>query len=226
MPPIGVASKPRPNRLLLKMNRNLADRNRRNAALALILFCGKALAHGGVMIEEDRCIIKFGFYKAHFSVYQPATSRGKEFCEDLPDAGPTIFVLYYLHNSLSQVPVDFRIIHDITGLGRYAKWADLEKIENLENHTVFYQPPLLRPEGVLMVEHDFEETGDYIGIVTAKHPSNDKIYRAVFPFHVGRGKLFYGVIGLVLLGLAWLQYRSRLASRLLDRIKRRGHLTP
>ncbi len=206
--------------------RNLVNPNRRYAALALILLCGKALAHGGVMIEEDQCIIKFGFYKAHFTVYQPATSRDKEFCEDLPDSGPTIFVLYYLHNSLSRVPVDFRIIHDITGLGRFAKWADLEKIGNPENYSVFYQPALLRPEGVLMVEHDFGETGDYIGIVTARHPTNDKIYRAVFPFQVGRGKLFYVVTGLILLGMVWLEFRFRICKLLLDRIKRRGSLTP
>ncbi|MGH8558917.1 MAG: hypothetical protein ACRESZ_15980 [Methylococcales bacterium] len=190
--------------------------------LLLILLCTKAAAHGGVMIEEDQCIIQFGFYKAHFTVYQPLTSRDKEFCEDLPDPGPTLFVLSYLHNSLAKVPVDLRIIRNFTGLGRFAKWSDLEKIENLESYSVFYQAPALRPEGVLMIEHEFAEAGDYIGIVTARHPANDKIYRAVFPFQVGSGGFYYGLIGVTILGLALLQVRFRIFNILIGRIKGRG----
>ncbi|MGH8550249.1 MAG: hypothetical protein ACRERU_16935 [Methylococcales bacterium] len=190
--------------------------------IVLIVLCGKAAAHGGVMIEEDQCVIKFGFYKAHFTVYQPLTSRDREFCEDLPDSGPTVFVLSYLHDSLRQVPVDFRIIRDITDLGRFAKWSDLEKVENLENDSVFYQSPVLRPEGVLMVEHAFDETGDYIGIVTARHPSNDKVYRAVFPFQVGSRRLSYGLIALMMIGLALAQHRFRVFNILIHGIKDRG----
>ncbi|MCI0732314.1 MAG: hypothetical protein L0Y38_00645 [Methylococcaceae bacterium] len=205
------------------MNRNvratLISRLGLYPGLLLIVLCAKAAAHGGVMIEEDRCIIKFGFYKAHFTVYQPLTSRDQEFCEDLPDPGPTVFVLGYLHESLRQVPVDFRIIRDITGLGRFAKWSDLEQIENLENHSVFYQAPLLRPEGVLMVEHAFDESGDYIGIVTARHPSNDNIYRAVFPFRVGSHRFFYAIVALMLIGLALAQYRFRVFNILIEGIR-------
>lgn len=167
------------------------------------------------MIEADQCIIQFGFYKAHFTVYQPMTSRDREFCEDLPDAGRTIFGLYYLHNSLAQVPVDFRIIRDITGLGRFVKWSDLEKIDNLESYSVFYQTPALRSEGVLMVEHEFDQAGNYIGIVTARHPTSDKIYRAVFPFEVGSGKsYYYGLIALAISGLVLLRYRFHVFNNL------------
>lgn len=187
--------------------------------LLLAVLCGKVLAHGGVVMEEDQCIIKFGFYRAHFTVYQPTTSRDREFCEDLPDSGPTIFVLSYLHDSLATVPVDFRIIRNVTGLGRFAKWSDLEKIGDLETLSVFYQPPVLRPEGVLTVEHEFQETGDYIGIVTARHPSNDTLYRAVFPFQVGSRKFFLGIIALVASALAFAQYRFRVFNRLIRAIK-------
>jgi hypothetical protein len=208
------------------MHRNfLATLINRLAAYLGLLFmmlCNHAAAHGGVMIEEDLCIIKFGFYKAHFTIYQPLTSRDREFCEDLPDPGPTIFVMNYLHNSLSQVPVDFRIIRDITGLGRFAKWEDLEKIENLDSYSVFYQSPALRPEGVLMVEHEFDEAGDYIGIVTAGHPSKETVYRAVFPFQVGNRKFFNLLIASIIVGLVLLQVRFRIFNLLIDGIKGGG----
>lgn len=130
-----------------------------------------------------------GFYTAHFTAYQPATSGNEEFCEDLPETGESIFVLDYLHDSLKEVPVDFRIIRDVTGSGRFAKWEDVEKLGDIEPHTVFYQPPLVRPDGSYRVSFEFAEKGAYIGIVTAGHPSNDKIYYSVFPFSVGETKL-------------------------------------
>ncbi|MGH8499806.1 MAG: hypothetical protein ACRERV_13525 [Methylococcales bacterium] len=164
-------------------------------------------------------MIRFGFYKAHFTVYQPMTSQDEEFCEDLPNTGATLFVLGYLHASLAKVPVDFRIIHDVTRLGRFAKWSDLEKIESLESNSVFYQNPVTRSDGVLMIEYEFSESGDYIGIVTAKHPTSDKIYRAVFPFHVGVGGFYYGLVVFTAVVLVLLEIRLRFFHGFIDRIK-------
>lgn len=144
-----------------------------------------ASAHGGVVMEEDVCVINIGFYRAHFTVYQPETRASKEFCEDLPDTGLALFVLDYLHDSLREVPVDFRIVRDVTGLGRFARLEDVRAIGDLEPHTVFYQPPVVRGDGSLTVEYRFAEEGDFIGIVTAGHPSKDVVYTAVFPFEVG-----------------------------------------
>jgi len=131
------------------------------------------------------------FYSAHFTAYQPDTSGNEQFCQDLPDTGETIFVLDYLHQSLKEVPVDFRIIRDVTGLGRFVKLENVEEIEDIEQHTVFYQPPVIRPDASFQIEHDFLEEGAYIGIVSAGHPSNDMIYTAVFPFEVGRSNTGY-----------------------------------
>ena len=44
---------------------------------------------------------------------------------------------------------------------------------------------------VFLINHRFAESGDYIGIVTAKHPTMDRTYTAVFPFHVGETNLGY-----------------------------------
>ena len=156
------------------------------------------VAGGGLVLEGDVCIIRIDFYSAHFTAYQPGTSANTQFCRDLPDTGATIFVLDYLHQSLKEVPVSFRIIHDVTGLGRFAKLKHVEAIGDIEQHTVFYQPPVVRSDASLKIEHDFIDEGAYIGIVTAGHPSKDTIYTAVFPFEVG-GSRFASQIPLFLL---------------------------
>jgi hypothetical protein len=156
------------------------------------------LAGGGLVLEDDVCIIRIDFYSAHFTAYQPNTSGNTQFCRDLPDTGETIFVLDYLHQSLKEVPVDFRIIRDVTGLGRFVKLKHVEAIEDIEQQTVFYQSPTIRPDASLKIEYDFVEEGAYIGIVTAGHPSKDTIYTAVFPFEVG-GSNFTWLASLFLL---------------------------
>jgi len=131
------------------------------------------------------CTVHIDFYSARFTAYQPDTRGSEEFCESLPDTGLTIIVLDYLHPSLKEVPVDFRIIRDVTGQGRFAKLEDVEALGDIEPLTVFYQPPVVRPDGSFKIEYDFVDAGKYIGVITAGHPTNDQIYAAVFPFTVG-----------------------------------------
>lgn len=173
-------------------------------------------AGGGVVLRGDACIIEIGFYDASFTVYQPDTSGNEEFCEDLPAAGSSIFVMDYLHPSLREVPVDFRIITDATGRGRFVQHEDIVALEDIDEHTVFYQPPVVMPNASFRVEHEFHERGDYIGVVTAGHPTNDNIYNAVFPFTVGKTSIPIWLITLVvavlmalLVRLAYVANRSR-----------------
>ncbi len=151
----------------------------------LVLYCAEAHAHGGVFLEDDLCVIQIGFYKAHFTIYQPQTSRHEEFCEDIPHADESVFVMEYLHDSLRESPIEFRIIRDVHNRGRFAKRKDIDKIDDLDQHTVFYQPPSVQPYGVFLALHQFREEGNYIGIVTTENPGNDSVYTAVFPFRVG-----------------------------------------
>ena len=171
--------------------------------LAALLLAGPAMAGGGVILRGDSCIIEIGFYDANFTAYQPRTSGNAEFCEDLPDTGETIFVLDYLHGSLREVPVDFRIVKDTTGLGRFVQHEDILALENLDEITVFYAPPSVKSGASFRIEHSFEENGDYVGLVTAGHPSNDSIYNAVFPFTVGAVRYPYWlsavIVGLLML---------------------------
>ena len=154
-------------------------------AFSLLLPAGALMASGAVVGDRGSCMIKIGFYDAHFTVYQPETRASKEFCEDLPDAGATQFVLDYLHKSLKKVPVDFRVIRDEDKIGRFARWEHVKDIPDIERRTVFYQQPVVRADGRLTIDLTFSDTGGYIGIVTAPHPSKDILYRAVFPFQVG-----------------------------------------
>jgi hypothetical protein len=150
-----------------------------------ILPCAAALAGGGMVLKNDACIIEIDFYSAHFTAYQPKTRGNEQFCQQLPDTGETLFVLDYLHPSLKEVPVSLRIIHDVTGQGSFVKLKHVEEIEDIDSHTVFYQPPVIRPDASFKVDFDLDAEGSYIGIVTAGHPSSDVVYTAVFPFEVG-----------------------------------------
>ena len=177
--------------------------------LALLVLAGvsaDAGAHGGVFLEDDVCVIQIGFFRAHFTIYQPRTSASEEFCEDIPDVTESVFVLDYLHKSLREMPVDFRVIKDATELGRFAKWEDIERLGDLESVTVFYQPPLTTADAVFSVEHTFEEAGHYIGIVTTRNSTLNKTYNAVFPFEVGATGFGYWPWILLLLVVVQLQY--------------------
>ncbi len=172
-----------------------------------------AVAGGGMVLEGDVCIIRIDFYSAHFTAYQPESSGNKQFCQDLPDIGETIFVLDYLHQSLKEVPVDFRIIRDVTGQGSFVKLKHVEEIEDIERYTVFYQPASIQTDASLKIEYNFKEKGRYIGIVSAGHPSNNTIYTAVFPFEVGRSRLGYLPLMVLLLVAGAYYLKRRLVRR-------------
>lgn len=171
--------------------------------LTTLLLSGIVSAGGGVILRGDACIIEIGFYDANFTVYQPDSSGNEEFCEDLPDIGNSIFVMDYLHSSLREVPVDFRIVRDTTGLGQFVQHEDILALEDLDAVTVFYAPPEVKPGASFRVEYSFVEKGDYVGVVTAGHPSNGNIYNAVFPFSVGATTYPYWLVA-VAVGVALL----------------------
>jgi hypothetical protein len=174
----------------------------------------RAEAHGGVVEEDDLCVIKVNYLRAHFKIYQPQASGHEQFCEDLPVASESVFVMEYQHDSLSEMAVDFRIIRDVTGKGRFARIEDVNEIADIESATVYYRAPVVEPD-VYSVNHTFAEDGDFIGIVSAQNPQTGKIYAAVFPFEVGFTGFGYWpyIIGL----LALIQFQFLFMS---GRIKR------
>ncbi|MFT5138851.1 MAG: hypothetical protein ACI9CB_000478 [Rhodothermales bacterium] len=168
-------------------------------SLSMLLPAELLIAHGGVVAEEDLCIIEIGVFSAHFTAYQPETRSNSEYCEDIPDVARAIFVLDYLHGSLKEVPVDFRIIRDVMNRTIYANWEDIQSIEDIESATVFYQPPRIFPAESLSVSYEFKEKGWYTGIVTTRHPTLDRSYQAVFGFHVGPRELGYWPLMIILI---------------------------
>jgi hypothetical protein len=169
-------------------------------------------AGGGLVLEDDVCILWIDFYSAHLTSYQPAVTGNKQFCGELPSTGETIFVLDYLHQSLKDVPVDFRLIHNVTGQGSFVKLKHVEALGNLDQHTVFYAPPAVYPDASLKVEHAFDQEGLYVAVVSAGHPTNDSIYTAVFPVEVGASKVNYLLViaaVLVVAALLLIRWRSR-----------------
>ena len=169
-------------------------------------------AHGSVTPDADLCIIRIGFFKAHFKVYLPETHQHKEFCEDLPGVGNSIFVLEYVHDGLAEVPIDFRIIENVTGQGRFTNVDHVAQIGDLEDITIFHHPAAVQPD-VFTVAHEFDNSGEFVGIVTVTRPDNSGVYTAVFPFEAGYTGLGYWpwVIGiLILLQLNYLWMSGRL----------------
>ena len=188
-------------------------------SIILCLSANGAAAHGGVAFEEDLCLISIDYLQAHFTVYQPQTRANREYCEDIPDVARAVFVMEYLHGFLEEMPVDFRIVRDINGVGKYAKWEDLEAIADLEAATVYYEPPRIEPGGYYTASYTFEEKGTYIGVVTAQHPTEDRVYNAVFYFQVGGAD--WGTIPLFVAALILLQTGYWMSNGGLARLRRR-----
>ena len=165
-----------------------------------------AHSHGGVFLEDDICLIQIGFYKAHFTIYQPQISQHKQYCEDIPKATESIFVMEYLHVGLRQAPIEFKIIKDELNQGRFFKEENLKEIEDIDSVTVFHQKPLIQEDGILLAKYQFLEDGNYVGIVSADIPNSETPYIAVFPFRVGSKNWGYIPIFIVLIILLQLNF--------------------
>ncbi len=78
--------------------------------LLLLTLSSSVFAHGGVVEDDDLCVIKIGYLRAHFKIYVPEERQHQEFCEDIPVRGDSVFVMEYQHDGLSEAEIDFRII--------------------------------------------------------------------------------------------------------------------
>lgn len=162
----------------------------RRTLLLLLLILGlnliprTTLAHGSVSPDADLCVIRIGYFRAHFKIYLPRTRQHQEYCEDIPEIGEAIFVMEYEHMGLGEIPIDFRVIRNVTGLGNFTILEDIEKIPDLDAVTLFHHRAAIQTD-VFTFMHEFDEQGKFVGIVTVKQPQTGQIYTAVFPFNVG-----------------------------------------
>ena len=177
-------------------------------SLILLAFWDSIEAHGSVTLEEDICLLEMGYTSAHFKIYQTTSSGHEQYCEDIPYVAESIFVMEYLHDSLKEIPIEFRIIKNITNLGRFAKWDDLKLIDirKIELNTVLYQAPTIKNEGVFTIMHSFKEPGEYIGIVSIENINQNLKYNAVFPFKVGNQESWYWILFLIVVAILQINY--------------------
>lgn len=163
--------------LLPVLEKGRETRRGRWLALALIsaLFIFRAdlaAAHGGLSMDQDQCKLRIGPYFMHFTGYQPEATSEKEFCEDIPATGHTVFALDAVDNALREMPLEVRIIRD-TGDER-----------NLDAITIFRIPPKVYPTGSVSFEHLFDQPGKFVGLVTVTDNKQQQ-HLSRFPFAVG-----------------------------------------
>jgi hypothetical protein len=143
--------------------------------LATVGWVAQAHAHGDVGSNQGQCLMKIGPDTMSFTGYQPLKSR-EQFCDDIPDAGPTIITLDAQQDELREMNLEMRVLRDV---------GQKDDGENLEANTEYYSAPKKYKTGTLTFDHNFANEGKYIGIVKAKSDDGSKEYVARFPFSVG-----------------------------------------
>jgi len=154
--------------------------------VVMSLLVSPAAAREGVIIARDRCLVQIGPYLMSYNGYQPQSQPSGPFCIDLPAAGHTLIILdveqksgamdqtsdYY--NELRDMAIDFRIIRK----------SGHDDEENIEKNTEAYLPARKYPSGTLQLDHTFTNTGDFIGLISAKD-DHGRVFVSRFPFMVG-----------------------------------------
>jgi len=143
--------------------------------LATVGLTGQAYAHGGVSLDQGQCIMKIGPDTMTFTGYQPLKSR-EQFCDDIPDVGPTIIVLDAQQDELRDMNLEIRILRNV---------GQKDDNENLEANTEIYVAPKKYKSGTLNFEYNFAAKGNFIGLVKARSDDGSKEYVSRFPFSVG-----------------------------------------
>lgn len=143
--------------------------------MATVGWVAHAHAHGDVGTNQGQCLMKLGPDTMTFTGYQPQKSR-EQFCDDIPDAGPTIITLDAQQDELRDMMLEMRVLRDV---------GQKDDNENLEANTEYYSPPKKYKSGTLTFEHVFPQEGKFIGLVKARSDDGTKEYVARFPFSVG-----------------------------------------
>lgn len=143
--------------------------------LATAGLTAQAWAHGDVGNDRGQCLMKLGPDQMTFTGYQPLKSR-EQFCDDIPDAGPTIITLDAQQDELREMNLEMRVLRDV---------GQKDDGENLEANTEYFSPPKKYKSGTLTFDHNFPKEGKFIGLVRARSDDGTKEYIARFPFSVG-----------------------------------------
>lgn len=111
--------------------------------LAASLLPLSAWSHGGASVDTDQCRVQIGSHLVHFTAYQPQLTGTTEYCNAIPETGPTTVVFDYEGKALRNMTVEFEITKEPEGT------------------RVFYQPPSTHPNGTFNSIVNFTDAGKY-----------------------------------------------------------------
>ncbi len=174
-------------------------------ALGIGMSTTEAMAHGGVKLEQDDCVMQLGPNTLHFIGYQ-RSGEEQEFCQDIAQTGPTVIALSAVSPELRDMAIGVRVIKDV---GETSEKANLSAV------TVVNLEPKVYRNGILTFEHNFTDAGRYVALVTVRDDlGNEWVTR--FPFGVGLYTLWgmieyilYAVGFVSLVGAMWLAIRAK-----------------
>lgn len=127
------------------------------------------------MVMGNMCMVMFGYDMIHITATQPDRSRA-EYCSEIPSTGSTVMVFDIENPKFRDYPLELRIIRD--PLTPVSDTTDLAPL------TVLYLPAKAYTKGTFNLQHDFNEAGHYIGLVTITRENGQK-ETGQFKFTVG-----------------------------------------
>ncbi|MGA8170070.1 MAG: hypothetical protein WB816_04455 [Methylocystis sp.] len=165
-------------------------------AVMLVAAAGGASAGGDgpeAMSMGNMCMVMFGYDMIHITSYLPGQSRN-EYCEEIPSTGKVIMVFDIENPKFRDLPIEIRIIRD--------PLTPVDLASDLEPMTELHFPAKLYRTGTLSFEHDYSNTGHYMGLVTLTKENGQKETQ-VFKFSVGATFMQWVpfILGGVLIGL-------------------------
>lgn len=133
--------------------------------LSALIPTSGAWAHGGASVDTDQCRIFVGPHLVHFTAYQPQLTGTTEYCDAIPELGPSTLVFDYEGKALRAMTVE------------------VEVTKEPEGTRVYYQPPSTHPSGTFNLTINFTEPSKYLAHVTLIN-EGQKVDAHV-PFKVG-----------------------------------------
>lgn len=137
-------------------------------------------AHGGASVDTDQCRIFVGPHLVHFTAYQPQLTGTTEYCNDVPELGPTTLVFDYEGKALRNMTVE------------------LEITKEPEGTRLFYMPPSVHPTGTFNTSINFTEPSKYLAHVTLLNEGERVDAHVAFKVGAAKGAISTNTIIVIL----------------------------
>ena len=145
---------------------------------------------------RDMCETSIGPDPLSIVSYMPDRSRDR-FCDDFPSTGRIIFTFDLIAARLRDLPIEIKIVREND--------KPLDVAEILAADVLTHKEPMIYKGGVITVEHDFNEPGNFAAFITVFEPSGWQ-RTSRFSFRVGSVFMYYLPAMLAAIFLAGLIY--------------------